>query len=235
MKQRAFKLTPNNQNESATQGPRHAYTIVITLCLAGLLSGNVASAKDHRLGGLPLNLDDVQAKFEAKSQARFQESDADGSGTLNIDEFSSARTPAEHADGEKLTRRELRRQIRREHSAGNRAKPNKHPRGMHRRLFGKHLDEETRHALREATRRERFTLLDTNQDGVLSELEYAQANRETSKLARRRALFNHLDVNADGELTQAEMPQPIERLRAADANGDGLLTREEMRAARRQG
>ncbi|MEM9624323.1 MAG: hypothetical protein AAF993_21970, partial [Pseudomonadota bacterium] len=46
---------------------------------------------------------------------------------------------------------------------------------------------------------------------------------------------SHLDTDGNGLLTTDEMPDPADRLRQADGDGDGQVTRAEMRAARQNG
>lgn len=46
-------------------------------------------------------------------------------------------------------------------------------------------------------------------------------------------LFRHFDADGDGKVALADLPEPMrERLKGADANADGVLTQDEMEAAR---
>jgi hypothetical protein len=46
-------------------------------------------------------------------------------------------------------------------------------------------------------------------------------------------LFKHFDTDGDGKVALADLPAPLQaRLKDADANADGVLTRDEMEAAR---
>ena len=84
--------------------------------------------------------------------------------------------------------------------------------------------------LREAVDAEVFALLDADGDGVISQAVHSAGDkRAIHRTARKRALFKHLDENQDGALQLTEMSGPVERLKAADADGDGIVTREEMR------
>ena len=79
---------------------------------------------------------------------------------------------------------------------------------------------------------ELFALLDGDANGFVSEEEFAAATPEQRRLAGKRAMFKNLDANASGDLTADELPNRIARLKAMDADGDGLVTRQEMRDAR---
>ena len=80
-----------------------------------------------------------------------------------------------------------------------------------------------------------FKRLDTNQDGVISKDEAAKAPRFAQT-------FDKLDADHDGMVTQDEMRAAAEarreeakaelaaRFKAADKNGDGLLSKEEAAA-----
>ena len=83
-----------------------------------------------------------------------------------------------------------------------------------------------------AVQAELFVLLDADNNGELSAEEHAAQTREISKLARKKAMFKKLDANNDGVLVPEEMPRRGDRLRAADTNGDGQVTRQEIRAMR---
>jgi Ca2+-binding EF-hand superfamily protein len=80
-----------------------------------------------------------------------------------------------------------------------------------------------------------FKQLDTNQDGVISK-------DEAAKMPRIAQSFDRLDADHDGMITQDEMRAAAEarreeakaemaaRFKAADKNGDGLLSKEEATA-----
>ena len=50
----------------------------------------------------------------------------------------------------------------------------------------------------------------------------------------KERLFSRLDADEDGFVSQAEFNEPIERLRALDANGDGQVDRDERRSGLRK-
>ncbi|MXY05130.1 MAG: hypothetical protein F4171_14005 [Gammaproteobacteria bacterium] len=54
------------------------------------------------------------------------------------------------------------------------------------------------------------------------------------KAAMKERLFSRLDADEDGYVSQVEFNEPIERLRALDANGDGQVDRDERRSGLRK-
>jgi len=110
--------------------------------------------------------------------------------------------------------------------------PNKHRGGFRfKRKFKKHqtqLDQEQLEA-------EVFAALDQNQDGQLSPEEAAPAKRRDAMrkifLAKH---FERLDADNNGRIEQQEFNLRLDRLRAADTNQDGIVTKSERRAARQR-
>jgi hypothetical protein len=77
-----------------------------------------------------------------------------------------------------------------------------------------------------------FRRLDTDGDGKLAENEFGmQKVHEAMRAMMQDSMFTRFDKDADGALTRQEMPDPVARLRAMDADGDGTVTRDEARAS----
>lgn len=91
---------------------------------------------------------------------------------------------------------------------------------------------------------ERFHRLDANSDGQLTQDELRQAHQQRREnmgerrqaRAGRLQKLRALDTNKDQALDRAEignrMPRLLEHFDQIDANHDGRITRDEMRAAR---
>ena len=146
------------------------------------------------------------AALEAKAAERFSQIDANDDGQIDGNEFESA---------------DIKRP---KHMK-------KHRKGGQKMRKGKRSGEK-RQEMRAAVQAELFVLLDADNNGELSAEEHAAQTREISMLARKKAMFKKLDANNDGVLVPEEMPRRGDRLRAADANGDGQVTRQEIRAMR---
>lgn len=79
-----------------------------------------------------------------------------------------------------------------------------------------------------------FERLDRDDNGQLSQDEVApELRRQARWELRAEQRFERLDQDADGNLTEDEYRAPLARLAAADADGDGVVTAEERRAAHR--
>ena len=93
---------------------------------------------------------------------------------------------------------------------------------------------------------EKFDQIDTDKDGQLSRDEmkawkktHKHAHRMGNKAdrqARAAERFKHADTNGDGKISRAEAesnaPRLAKKFDAIDANKDGLLTQDELRAYR---
>ena len=78
-----------------------------------------------------------------------------------------------------------------------------------------------------------FDAADADGDGQLSREEWRELPRAARAAARER-MFARLDANDDGALEASEFGPGMERLNALDADGDGRLTRREMREGRKR-
>ena len=150
---------------------------------------------------------DIEA-MEAKAAERFSKIDANDDGQIDSNEFESAEM--QRPRNGKMHGKKFRK-------AGKR---------------GGEKFAERRKEMKAAVQAELFTLLDADQNGELSPDEHAAKTKEISKLARKKAMFKKLDANNDGVIVPEEMPRRGDRLRAADTNGDGQVTRQEIRALR---
>ena len=95
--------------------------------------------------------------------------------------------------------------------------------------------------LREA--KESFQRIDLNRDGKLSRTEMDQARSQRmagrrDRMGERRERLRAIDTDGDQQLSRAEIGDNLPRLAAdfdrLDANRDGKLSREEIRAGRPQ-
>ena len=148
------------------------------------------------------------AELEAHTAERFAAIDADGDERISSDEFNAAD-----------------------------ARP---PRFMRR---GHH-----RHS-RGDGRGPKFDAIDADGDGSISRDEFDAARSaahrggkptrdgkggKPDQAAMKERLFSRLDADEDGFISQAEFNEPVERLRALDANGDGKVDRGERRSGLRK-
>jgi Ca2+-binding EF-hand superfamily protein len=93
---------------------------------------------------------------------------------------------------------------------------------------------------------EKFDQIDTNKDGQLSRDEMKawkkthkhahQKGNNADRQAKAAERFKHADTNGDGKISRAEAeknaPRLAKKFDAIDANKDGQLTQEELRAYR---
>ncbi|MEQ8486640.1 MAG: EF-hand domain-containing protein [Pseudomonadales bacterium] len=212
------------QNTNRTRAARRLRQAML---VGGALAVSMAALAGSHHGGpeFPISIADARAKAEA----RFEAVDQDGDGAISRAEFDAAPPP----DG-------------RGHHPWHRGGW-KHGPGHHRHQDGMAADadpasrEQRRaewQARREAAEAELFAALDTDGDGKLSAAEFDTGRmKEARRDARRERAFARLDRNGDGMLSRDELPDPVARLEAMDADGDGLVSQAEAEAARqaRQG
>jgi len=93
---------------------------------------------------------------------------------------------------------------------------------------------------------ERFKQLDANGDGFLTKEEYLKGVGESIRsgaatymavntAAGMMGNFPLMDTNKDGKISAAEFKGSPERFKQLDVNGDGFLTREELKSALMKG
>ena len=111
------------------------------------------------------------------------------------------------------------------------------------------IDAADRQARTENRAENRFDRLDANSDGAISRTEFAAigamrgdgrrgrgGNRGGRGEGRGGAMIGNADADSNGTVTQAEFNSAVlARFDAADANDDGVVSREERRAARPEG
>lgn len=196
-------------------------SVTIAVCVTGAaLVGNAfAGQKERGAGQVDLG------ELRAADEKRFAAADANGDGLVSAEEF--ANVDPRQMIGDKRHRGEWVRE-----DAG-RAAARVERRDMDREDLRRRIAE--REAAREERRAEAktrdFQIADSDGDGQLSADEYGDMPTRL-KAARQREMFGRLDANEDGMLTPDEFPRMAARLEVLDADGDGQVTRTEMRAAR---
>ena len=178
----------------------------IVVAIAFMTVSNVSAAAEERQVRFPISI----ANVEARTNAKFTGADSNMDGLLSSDEFAQlrlerpgakSRGPVEKRNGKPGKRGPIKRQQAAEQKQ-----------------------------IRAAAAKEMFKLLDTNADGVIDADEYTRADsRKLRHQAHKRAAFAQHDVNNDGFLAPSEMPSPVVRLQRLDTNGDGQVSKREMR------
>ena len=230
--------------------------ILAVLCSAGLAAtaapSREATSTATALGGhLPLSV----AAIEEQHAQIFRETDVDGDGLVSLEEFEAARPNYFGARPIGLPHRGI--AIHRadpvlsDHSiAFISADPDSTLPAMHGEVInvevaqieamplesmrGKAVHGMVTHLRAvhdEAMQESLFDELDSDADGQISRAEFTADNRQAAraKVAKQRA-FSYLDRDDDGVLTTDEFPP--RHLLELDTDGDGLITREEMRDGR---
>lgn len=177
----------------------------IVVAIAFMTVSNVSAAEERQVR-FPISIADV----EARANAKFTGADSNMDGLLSSEEFAQLR----------LEERGAKSRGRLEKRNGNAGKGG--PINRQRAAEQKQI--------RAAAAKEMFKLLDTNADGVIDADEYTRADsRKLRHQAHKRAAFAQHDVNNDGFLAPSEMPSPVVRLQRLDTNGDGQVSKREMR------
>ena len=177
----------------------------IVVAIAFMTVSNVSAAEERQVR-FPISI----ANVEARTNAKFTGADSNMDGLLSSEEFAQLRLeqPGAKSRG------------RLEKHNGNAGKGG--PINRQRAAEQKQI--------RAAAAKEMFKLLDTNADGVIDADEYTRADsRKLRHQAHKRAAFAQHDVNNDGFLAPSEMPSPVVRLQRLDTNGDGQVSKREMR------
>ena len=82
-----------------------------------------------------------------------------------------------------------------------------------------------------AAQRAAFDRMDADKDGSLTKEELRSAAREFRE--KRGSRLREMDTDADGNTSRSEWKGKEEIFNRLDANKDGMLTRDELRGARK--
>lgn len=193
--------------------------IPAALGLSALLASGIVFAAESEPAPAPgpgpgRTIDIAQVK--ARADEAFAAADKDGNSTLSREEFAAMK-PARFHDG---------------------GRGGMHRKGMGMAMDGGGMGAGGMHRMGPPSAEERaeidkalFAALDADGNGALSPEEFGKHHEAMMQVHRDRA-FDRLDANKDGVLSKDELPSPADRLTRLDADGDGKVTQEEMRAKR---
>ena len=157
-----------------------------------------------------------------RTKVRFMNADANDDGLLTLDEMVAQASNAKERKGSHQQR----------NGADQKGRSGMRGWRGQRGGMGPFVDPAQRQTLHTQTQALVFAALDANDDGFVSDEEFAVDHRAIKRLARVEAVFTLNDTNADGRLTEDEVLAATAWLATLDANGDGKLGRRELRKLR---
>lgn len=161
----------------------------------------------------PARTIDVE-KMKARAEQAFERADANSDGTISREEFANTK----HHRG-------MRHMRRMDHMRGTGPMAGDMPAGGPRGPGGPGGPGTM------VDNAELFKALDADGSGQVSATEFEALHDVARKLAQDK-VFDRLDANDDGKLDSNEYPPFAQRAEKLDADGDGVVTPEEMRAGR---
>lgn len=203
-------------------------SITVAACVTGAaLVANVLAAPKERAKSIDLN------ELQAADAKRFAAADTDGDGLVSAEEFTTVDL-RQFSAGMRIQGDRGGNWQRRAAGDGRRGPDRDAVRQrmeQRRAALDERLAEHDKR--RQEARTRDFETADADGDGQLSPSEYGDMP-ETVRATRQREMFARLDENDDGVLTPEEFPSMVARLRTLDADGDGLVTRDELRSDRKR-
>ncbi len=185
-------------------------TLICGAALAGIAIAAGVNAHPGKDGRKALELAEVEQRIDE----RFNDADTDGDGRLSVEELEAAHANRSHDDWGHM-KRKMRRH--------------------HQRLREHAADHDVSAEERAARDAAIFAKLDTDGSGTLTSDEFSREKlRDARREMRQAQRFDRLDTDDSGFIERQEFGKRLERLRAADSDGDGTVSRDEMRRAHRE-